>query len=193
MEIERVFRRGTFLVMICLSAFVLSGCVHIPTLQYPPFPDQSKKVEDPAKARIYLVRPAHDVNSQVEFLFFGTTSSSTGPRLNPGPQEFAVPLLGIFPKNPAPETPWRLIGKVGPGSYLCWEELPRRFSLPPIKGETNNLSFIDLMPGNVYYLRASTPGFWQPKSMIEIINEEDGQKLLSQCQPPDDYRKRKSK
>src|SRR4051794_40410400 len=28
------------------------------SLQYPAFPDQTKRVEDPAKARIYLIRPA---------------------------------------------------------------------------------------------------------------------------------------
>ena len=189
MEIKRMLRRGTFLVMVCVSAFVLSGCVHVPSLQYPPFPDQSKKVEDPAKARIYLIRPAHELNSQVQFLFFGTTPSSTGPSINPEPQ-IAEPLLGMFPKNPTVKTQWRLIGKLGPGSYLCWEELPHQFSLPHTKGGTNKPSFIDLTPGNVYYLRASIPGLWQTRSAVEIINEEEGQKLLKECQPPDDYRKR---
>jgi hypothetical protein len=45
-----------------------------------------------------------------------------------------------------------------------------------------------LSPGNVYYLRASFQGFWNSKSVVESISEEEGKALLEQCQPPDDYK-----
>jgi hypothetical protein len=40
--------------LVC--ALFLSGCAA--TKQYAPFPDQAKRMEDPSKARIYVMRPA---------------------------------------------------------------------------------------------------------------------------------------
>jgi hypothetical protein len=40
----------------CAAALFVGGCAS--TVQYMPMPDQSKAVEDPAKGRIYVFRPA---------------------------------------------------------------------------------------------------------------------------------------
>jgi hypothetical protein len=40
----------------CAAALVLTGCAS--TVQHVPFPDQSKRVEDDAKGRVYVMRPA---------------------------------------------------------------------------------------------------------------------------------------
>ncbi|MGI6495010.1 MAG: hypothetical protein ACOX5G_02795 [Kiritimatiellia bacterium] len=43
-------------LLALLAAALLAGCAS--TYQYVPLPDQGKTVEDPAKARIYIVRPS---------------------------------------------------------------------------------------------------------------------------------------
>jgi hypothetical protein len=40
----------------CISVLLLAGCAS--TRQFVPLPDQTKKVEDPSKGRIYVIRPA---------------------------------------------------------------------------------------------------------------------------------------
>ncbi|MGN6643656.1 MAG: hypothetical protein ACTHKU_11730 [Verrucomicrobiota bacterium] len=161
--------------------------MHGPTRQYPPFPDQSKRIEDPDKARVYLIRPEKGLNSGVGFIFYGSDPVANGPRFDPRSQGPAVPLLGIFPPNVMPQTPQRLIGEVAAGAYLCWEESPHCFITRTIQGQTNLLS-IDLQAGHVYYLRASIPGFWRPECTVEQISEEEGQRMLTKSRPPDDYR-----
>ena len=44
------------MVLIAASTLFLVGCVS--TKQFVPFPDQTKTVEDPTKARIYVMRPS---------------------------------------------------------------------------------------------------------------------------------------
>jgi hypothetical protein len=41
---------------ITIAAIIMTGCVG--TRQYVPLPDQTKTLEDPAKARIYVMRPS---------------------------------------------------------------------------------------------------------------------------------------
>jgi hypothetical protein len=43
------------LIIVVVSANLLIGCAS--TTQYVPLPDQSKRIEDPSKARVYVVRP----------------------------------------------------------------------------------------------------------------------------------------
>jgi hypothetical protein len=66
-------------------------------------------------------------------------------------------------------------------------------TLQGIQGNTNSLFSINLEARKVYYLRASTPGFWRPKSVVESISEEEGLALLKESKPPDDYRNRNQK
>lgn len=171
-------------------ALLFSGCSSL-TIQYPPFPDQTIRIEDPSKARVYFIRPENAWNANVRFQVYGSDPAATGPRPNLSKQPIVVrPTLGIFLKNPDPDTPYRLFGTIGNGGYLCWEEPPQRFTFYRVQGETNSAASIDLEAGNVYYFRGSMPGFWRPKPTIEIITEEEGQALLKKCLPPDDYRKK---
>ncbi len=48
----RIFSK---LAMVVTVATIIVGCA--PTIQFVPFPDQMKQIEDPDKARIYVVRP----------------------------------------------------------------------------------------------------------------------------------------
>lgn len=44
-------------VAVCVAAVALAGCVS--TVQVVPLPDQGKSVQDPALARIYVIRPTY--------------------------------------------------------------------------------------------------------------------------------------
>jgi hypothetical protein len=173
---------------------IFSGCVNGPTRQYPKFPDQTKRVADPSMARVYLIRPKKGLNQQVPVNFYGNDSAAIGPRVDPVRESRPViPQLGLFAQNPRANSRWRMIGQVAAGSYLCWEEPPHVFALQGIQGKTNSLFSLNLTAGNVYYLCASTPGFWMPRSVIESISEEEGLALLKESKPPDDYRNRNQK
>jgi hypothetical protein len=176
-------------ILLAVTVLMCSGCVHHPTIQYPPFPDQTKRVEDPAKARIYLIRPKGGRNPEVDFLFYGIDPAATGPRFDPHQKFIFVSPTRIHPMNPNPNIPWRLIGKVSPGDYLCWEETPHVFTLTKTPSNTNDVFTLDLTAGNVFYVRASMPGFLAPTPTLEPLTEEEGQELLKTCQPPDDYRR----
>ena len=155
---------------MCLAPLLLVGCAT--TLQYPPFPDQAKRVEDPTKARIYLIRKEKVVGSAAGLQFFGSEPEAVGP------------LVGGHSKM-------RLIGEVGPGSYLCWEESPRSFKYAKIQNDPNSVDTMNLEAGNVYYLRAYLHSGWtQVTARIKEIDEKEGQELLKHCQPPNDYRKK---
>jgi hypothetical protein len=67
------------LIANCAAALFVAGCAS--TVQYVPMPDQSKAVEDPAKGRIYVVRPA-SVGSAVGMNVSdnGNPVGKTGPK-----------------------------------------------------------------------------------------------------------------
>jgi len=155
----------------CVGALLLAGCASR-TLQYPPFPVQTKRVEDPTKARIYLVRPvqALGAGSALTIRFSATGSVATGPKV---------------------DRYHRMVGEVTAGRYLCWEQPPSTLEIQRIERNADSIASLDLVAGNVYYLRASTLMGWRsPKSHIEIITEEEGLSLLKRCKPPNDYERR---
>ena len=178
-----------FQVFFCLViiALISAGCVHHPTIQYPPFPDQAKRVEDPGKARLYLIRPKGGMNPEVDFLFYGIDPAATGPRFDPQQKFIFIP-GGLHPENPNPNSRWRLVGRLSPGDYLCWEEPPHPLTLQKVSGKTNTVFTLDLTAGNVFYLKAAIPGWFTPSPTLEPISEEEGQALLKSCRPPDDYK-----
>lgn len=185
----RTVRSLKEIALLCFAfavVLLMAGCAGT-TMQYPPFPDQTKRVEDPTKVRVYLIRPPGGMNAQAEYFFYGTGPAATGPKVDPRQWRPAVPQIGIYPKNPTPDSPWRLIGEVASGAYLCWEEPPHVLTVPFHEGKTYSITNLNLVAGNVYYLRATSPGFWGPTANMEIMNEEEGQALLKQCRPPDDY------
>jgi len=78
MKMMRIFWRAILICTPCVAALLLAGCAA--TIQYPPFPDQAKKVEDPTKARIYLMRKEKFYGSAVGINFFGSGSdAAVGP------------------------------------------------------------------------------------------------------------------
>ena len=173
------------LLLCTVAGMLMAGCAG-KTIQYPPFPDQAKKVEDPTKARVYLIRTG-GMNGQTRFIFYGTGPAATGPKVAPGQWVPAVPQFGLYPQNPTPESPWRMIGEVSSGAYLCWEEPPRVLKVPLQEGKSYGITNLNLMAGNVYYLDATTPGFWGPTANVQIMSDEEGQALLKHCRPPDGY------
>jgi len=186
---QHLIRTSRWSILIggtCAAALLCTGCAGR-TTQYPLFPDQAKRIEDPAKARVYLIRPPGGMNANARFLFYGTGPAATGPKVDPREWLPVEPLLGMYPQNPSPESPWRMIGEVASGTYLCWEEPPRILLLPTYQNKTNGVTSLNLAAGNVYYLRATMPGFWHIRSDVDIIPEEEGQALLKKCRPPAGY------
>jgi hypothetical protein len=118
------------------------------------------------------------MNAQTRLVFYGTGPVATGPKVDPREWLPPAPLFGIFPENPTPDSPWRLIGEVASGAYICWEEPPRVLEL-------RDTGPIHLTAGNVYYLRVKTPAFSALK--LDVINDEEGQALLKECRPPGGY------
>src|SRR3954470_20681504 len=92
--------RNNFIPAVLLLSLLLTGCAR--TIQYPRFPDQTKTIEDPSKARLYVIRPAKFWGSMDSIRFTATGPSALGPR------------IGGF----------RIAGELGPASYLCWETAP---------------------------------------------------------------------
>lgn len=179
-------KERVLLLCIAAGALLLAGCVT--TCQYPPFPDQSKRVEDPTKARIYVVRSSAVLGGGEPVIFSGTDSAATGPVYDPH-YNFPFPQFGLTAGN-YKDLRLRRIGELGPKSYLCFEIPPRPFSIERIEGDTNSVYTLDLKAGNVYYLRASTRmGFVHDKSVIEKISDEEGLRILKECKPPQSYRK----
>jgi len=52
---EKQIKKGIQLIIVAACMAFLAGCAS--TTQYVPLPDQSKRIEDSSKARIYVVRP----------------------------------------------------------------------------------------------------------------------------------------
>ena len=167
MRTIRAFERIIFFV----ATLLLAGCAS--TIQYPPFPDQTKTVVDPAKARIYLIRKEKFVGSAVGIKFFGAE-----------PDVATGPLVGSNPKS-------RLVGEVGPASYLCWEQVPGPFIFAKIDDDPRTRETLNLEAGKVYYLRLYLHSGWtRVTARAEVIDAPEGQKLLKHCKPPNDYRKK---
>jgi len=158
-------------LILCLVPLLLVGCAG--TLQYPPFPDQTKKVEDSAKARIYVMRKEKFVGSAVGIQFYGPASDVA-----------SGPILGRSPKK-------RLIGEIGPASYICWEEPPGPFLFTTIENDPNSAETLNLEAGHVYYLRLYFHTGWTTATIrAKVLDEKEGQQMLKHCNPPNDYRKK---
>lgn len=169
MKNNRSFRTAFWLPGFCAAALWLTRCTS--TFQYAPFPDQTKRVEDPTKARIYVIRPGKIWGAAYEALYYGLGPASIGPEIDKRS---------------------RLDGELGPGGYLCWEIPPRAIEIQHIAGKTNNITYLNLVAGNVYYLRVSIRPSWltsRAELVQTIISEEEGRSLLKDCQPPEGHQK----
>jgi hypothetical protein len=144
-----------------------------PTYQHAPFSNQAKTIDDPTKARIYLMRKEKFVGASVGVQFYGSGPDATGPQMINSDR-------------------FHLIGEVGPDSYICWEETPRPFRLELNIRDAKSFQSIDLQAGHVYYLQAYLHTGWSaPSSRICILTEKEGQEMLKGCRPPSAYRKQK--
>ncbi len=165
-QTRKITKEKALLLCAAIGMLFLGGCAS--TLQFPPFPDQTKKVEDPGKARIYVIRKEKVFGAGEQFPIYGPDSTASGPRVSKGGS--------------------RLIGKVGPGSYICWEELPGAYPLQRVSRDPASVCTLDLVAGNVYYLRVHEN--WSGlKAVLDILDDKEGQRLLKKCEPPDAYRK----
>ena len=71
--------KSHFTLLIAVSWLFLAGCAS--TRQFVPFPTQAKAVEDSAKGRIYVLRPATALGAGISMAVTdgGTTIGITGP------------------------------------------------------------------------------------------------------------------
>lgn len=114
-----------------LMILFLSGCAS--TLQYPAFPDQTAQVQDPAKARVYVMRPSKFLDPADAILIYETDADNSLPQIGYGRG---------------------LIGELGPASYLCWETEPRSVLL----GRPLHPITLKLIKNHAYYLRIGFGG-----------------------------------
>jgi hypothetical protein len=178
---------GIALPVCGLLLLFLTGCAQ--TLQYPPFPDQAKRIEDPAKARIYVLRSGGAYGAAGPIVIFGSDRTATGPTFDPS-QKFVEPLFGVLPDNYNVNKAMRRIGEVGPKSYICWETPPHSMAIQRVEGDSDSTYTIDLQAGSVYYFRAHVrPGWIENKFIVEEMPEDQALKLLKECKPPNSYRK----
>jgi hypothetical protein len=181
-------KRRVPLFFAASAVLLLAGCAS--TYQYPPFPDQSKKIEDPAKARIYVIRSSAVLGGAEPVIFYGADWAATGPVFDPH-YNFPLPEFGLTAGNVSKDAHLRRIGEIGPKSFICWEAPPHEFRIERVEGDTNSIYTLDLKAGSIYYLRASTKmGLTRDKSVIEKISEEEALRLLKDCNPPKGYQKR---
>jgi hypothetical protein len=174
---------------VCIAALLLTGCISRPTLQYPPFPDQTKKIQDPAKARIYVMRGANAIGGAESAMVYGFDWTATGPAYDPS-RKFVVPQFGIVQDNYDKNKEVRRIGELGTHSYICWETPPHVMEFQRVEDDTNSNYTVDVQAGKVYYLRARMRAGWlKDKTILEELPEDEGLKLLKECKPPNAYRK----
>jgi hypothetical protein len=185
MRINRSFPAG--ILGACIAALLLAGCAT--TLQYPPFPDQSAHIVDPAKARIYVMRGASAFGGGEPAVVYGFDWTASGPASDPS-AKFIIPVFGIVQDNYDKNKEVRRVGELGPHSYICWETPPHVMAFQRVEGDTNSSYTIDVQAGKVYYLRAHMrPGWLKDKTILEQLSEDEGLKLLKACKPPNSYRK----
>jgi hypothetical protein len=162
MRINRLLTAIILPAILCAAALLTGGCAS--TIQYPPFPDQAKRIDDPAKARVYVIRPAHFFGAAGVIRFGATTPEAGGPRM-----------AGKY----------RIVGEIAGGGYICWETPPTALELYRSENKPESKFTLNLDAGTVYYLRLGTrPGLSEGHAVLKVISEEEGQSLLKKCKPP---------
>ena len=161
-EFSRRAMKPLFALWLLACALLLVGCAS--TIQYSPWPDQTRRVEDPTKARIYMMRPKQWWGSDVVLRFETSSTNVVSGR--------------------------EMIGEVGPGGFLCWERSPGPYDvwrISPVSRKPERVQF-DLVAGNVYYFRinVSAAGMYA-RPTLRILEEQEGQALLKRSKPPRNY------
>ena len=157
----KMARFSTFILGILILVF-LSGCVS-QHRQIVHFPDQQKSVEDPEKARIYVIR-------------------------HPWLWNLASHMALVTICDEGLE-----IGTIaGHRGFLCWERKPGQAMISCLGDNGITVTFEKgkvyyflqhLEP--VWQPHAITfPGTGEMASMLELVDEAKGRKELSRCAPP---------
>jgi len=73
----------------------------------------------------------------------------------------------------------RVVGRIGPGGYLCWERPPGEVSLVDPKVTYETLRF-EAEKGRTYYVGWSISMF-DPSPRMTLLSEDAGRKTLQQC------------
>ena len=78
----------------------------------------------------------------------------------------------------------RLIGTTGPNGYLCWEREAGKTEILA-KAENKSKVYLDTEPGEICYIKQDIQlGVLMARTKLELVNEEQGKKLLKKCKPP---------
>jgi len=82
----------------------------------------------------------------------------------------------------------QFVGDTGPNGYLCWERGAGKAEIA-CKAENTSKVSLDVSPGKIYYIRQHIQmGLLQPRTKLEVIDEEKGKELLQKCKPPKTYK-----
>ena len=147
--------KSTLLFVIGIIAVLLCGCAET-TQQIVPFPDQSKTVEDPAKARIYVMRPS------------GFGSALVSP----------VADAGIFMGYTGPHGYLCWERPAGQTVISC-------SSMVESRSAPGNAVTLTVQTGRVYYVfqhsRMASP---IARTELEVVDEAKGEQVLKKCRAP---------
>lgn len=76
-----------------------------------------------------------------------------------------------------------LVGKTGPGSYLCWEREPGDVIVSSTSENTSRVA-LPVRPSSVHYvLQHIRMGIWIARTDLEVVDAEKGMKELKHCKP----------
>jgi len=133
----------------------LAGCAV--SHQSVPIPNLSAKLDDPAKARIYVLYPPTGYINEY-FIDSG--------------QEITISDGDKF------------IGWSEPHGFLCWERPPGRASIM-LRSNTFSQLDLEVKAGEVYYVvTRMTMELWKNRYDLELVNETTGSYELSRCSSP---------
>ncbi len=139
-------------ILAASALFFLASCSPAATIQYQAFPDQSKVVEDPAKGRIYVIRPAGGMakHTMTEITVDG-----------------------------------KLIGLLGPGSFLSWEVEPGTVKVISTPSLFTKAVDVEVKAGEQYFLQNKIQNlpFVGVRPWMQLEDSETGKKLLSESKP----------
>ncbi len=80
----------------------------------------------------------------------------------------------------------KLIGKLGPESYLIWNVTPDGKDIKiSSKSENEDILFINPQPGKIYYIKQTAKvGFFMSRTKIEFIEEQEAKESLNKLKKP---------
>lgn len=75
----------------------------------------------------------------------------------------------------------KVMGKTGPQTYFLWEVAPGKHEIVSHSENTASLT-IEAKEGRSHYIWQEVKvGFWQPRSLLHEMNENEGRKGVLEC------------